>query len=131
MSRGQALVELAICAPVVALLGLCAAAAVQVAEAETGLVAATQAAAAVAARAPDATAAASAAQARFASVIASYPVRGATLSLRLDSFAWGATAIASASGVVEVGYAPILFTGPALAVRAKATATIESWRTHR
>ncbi len=44
MKNGQALVELAICAPVVALLGVGAAAVVQIADAGAGLDAATQAA---------------------------------------------------------------------------------------
>jgi Flp pilus assembly protein TadG len=53
MNGGQALVELALCAPVVVFLALGTAAVVQVEDAAAGLDAATHAAATAAARAPD------------------------------------------------------------------------------
>ena len=68
--RGQALVELALCAPVVLVLALGAVTAVQMIEAEAGLQAATSAALNAAVRAPDANAAIAAARSSFGSVIA-------------------------------------------------------------
>ncbi|HXI95084.1 MAG TPA: TadE/TadG family type IV pilus assembly protein, partial [Candidatus Acidoferrum sp.] len=75
MSRGQSLVELAVCAPLIVLLTLGTAAAVQVVDASAGLQAATQAAAAEASRAPDAATAERTALARFEVMVADYPLR--------------------------------------------------------
>src|SRR4029077_11882614 len=72
-ARAQALLELALCAPVVIFLALAAVAAVQFASARAGLDAATQAAADAAARAPDPAAANESAQSRFESIVAGYP----------------------------------------------------------
>lgn len=131
MSRAQALVELAVCAPVVALLALGAAAVVRIADAESGLVAATQAAVAAAARAPDPSAAQSIAAQRFAAVVAAYPVRDPVLTVDVTPFAWGARASASSSAAVDVGWAGLAFARPAVVLHATASAPIEAWRTHR
>src|SRR5260370_7092078 len=109
MSRGQALVELALCAPVVILLPLGVAAGVQAVDARSGLEAATQAAAAEAARAPDRSSAETEAQARFASIIAAYPLSSARLSLSLGSFSRTGEVLATSSGTVEVGGAAVVF----------------------
>ena len=81
MSRGQALLELSVCAPVVMLLTLGTVAGGQVIDARAGLDAATNAAAAAAARAPDPASAQSAAHARFQSMIAGYPLTSTRLSV--------------------------------------------------
>ena len=80
-ARGQALIELALCVPLVVLLALGTVASLQVASARSGLDAATQAAAEVAARAPNQQTAIAAANVRFHGVIAGYPVRSADLAL--------------------------------------------------
>ena len=109
MSRGQSLVELAICAPVVLLLTLGAVATVQVVDAQAGLEAATQAAAAQAARAPGPALATSQAQARFASMIAGYPLRSAHLTIALGQFNRTDEVVATASGGVDVAWSALVF----------------------
>jgi len=86
VSRGQALVELAVCAPVVLLLTLGAVASVQLIDARAGLDAATKAAAAAAARAPDPATADSSARARFESMVAGFPLSSTQLSLSVGKF---------------------------------------------
>ena len=130
MSRGQSLVELAICAPVVMLLTLGAVATVQVVDARAGLEAATQAAAAQAARAPGPALATSQAQARFASMIAGYPLRSAHLTIALGQFNRTDQVVATASGGVDVGWAALVF--PRLvSVRCRVSVPLEQWRSHR
>ena len=128
MSRGQALVELAVCAPIVALLGIGAAAAIQVAEAQAGLDAATRSAAAVAARAPDTTLAQSAARSRFASVVAAYPLRDGEMSIDPGGFSRGGRIDVTAIAHVDVGWAALVFPERTLQLRATATAQIDPWR---
>lgn len=128
MSRGQALVELAVCAPIVALLGIGAAAAIQVAEAQTGLDAATRSAVAVAARAADATHAQSVARSRFASVIAAYPLRDGEMSLDSGSFSRGGRIVVTAIAHVDVGWAALVFPQRTLELRATAIAQLDPWR---
>ncbi len=128
MSRAQALVELAICAPVVALLALGAAAAIQVADARAGLDAATRSAVAVAARAPDATRAKSAGRSRFTSVAGAYPLREAEVSIDCGSFSRGATVVVTAVAHVDVGWAVLVFPQRTLELRATAAAEIDPWR---
>jgi Flp pilus assembly protein TadG len=130
VSRGQALIELAICAPVMTLLALGAVALVQVTDAKAGLEGATQAAAAAAARAPDADAARVAGEAQFRSVIDAYPLAGARLKLSLGSFERGTTLTAESAGAVEVGWAGILGLPQRIALSATAKTRIDSWRTH-
>jgi Flp pilus assembly protein TadG len=130
VSRGQSLVELAICAPLVMLLTLGAAAAVQVIDASAGLQAATQAAAAEASRAPDAASAESAARARFQSVLADYPLRSPQLSITAGHFSRTDEVIATSSGAVDISWAELFLPGP-LTLNSRAAVPLESWRSHR
>lgn len=99
--RGQALVELALCAPVILVLALGAVTAVQVLEAESGLQAATSAALSAAVRAPDENTAIAAARSSFASVIAGYPLRSPSLSIAVGAFARGSVLTADATATVD------------------------------
>ena len=81
MRRGQALLETALCLPVLLILMLGAPAAVRAADARSGLDAAAAAGAAAAARAPNATQAPAAARAAFLAVAASYPLQSPGLVL--------------------------------------------------
>jgi Flp pilus assembly protein TadG len=130
VSRGQSLVELAICAPVVLLLTLGAVATVQVVDAQAGLEAATQAAAAQAARAPGPALATSQAQARFASMIAGYPLRSAHLTIALGQFNRTDEVVATASGGVDVAWAALVFPRVVI-LECRATVPLERWRSHR
>ena len=131
LSRGQSLLELAICLPIVLSLGLGSAAVVQVAAASTGLKAATEAAASAAARAPDAATAVVYAQARFASVISDYPIRSATLELPAANFSRGTIVTLNATGFADVGWGSVAFTPARVQLRAQATFRVEPWRTRR
>jgi Flp pilus assembly protein TadG len=130
VSRGQSLVELALCAPVVLLLTLGAVATTQIVDARDGLEAATQAAAAQAARAPDAALAASQAQARFASMIADYPLSSAHLTITLGQFNRTDEVMATASGSVDVAWAALFFPR-VTTLQCRATVPLEQWRSHR
>lgn len=129
MSRGQALVELAVCAPVVVLLTLGSVAGVQVIDARAGLDAATNAAAAAAARAPDPASAQRAASARFSSMVADYPLRSPRLSIASGEFGRKDQVIAIGTGGVDVSWASLVFPGR-LTLSARATVQLEPWRTH-
>jgi Flp pilus assembly protein TadG len=124
------MVELAVCAPIVALLALGAAAAAQVADARAGLDAATQAAAAAAARAPDASTAEVAAQARFDAVVAAYPLTGCALQMDLGSFGRTGVARAKSSGTIDLGWASLLPFPTRLVLEATAATDLEPYRTH-
>ena len=130
MSRGQSLVELAICAPAVMFLTLGAVATVQVVDARAGLEAATQAAAAEAARAPGPAVASSQAKARFTSMVAGYPLRSAHLTITLGQFNRTDQVIATASGGVGVGWAALVFPN-VMTVQCRVTVPLEQWRSHR
>ena len=130
MSRGQSLVELALCAPVVLLLTLGAAAGVQVVDAREGLEAATQAAAAAASRAPDPVSAESEAQARFASMAAGYPLSSPHLSISVGKFSRTGEVEATASGTVDISWAALVFPRQ-LTLVSHAAVPLESWRSHR
>lgn len=130
-SRGQALLELALCTPVVILLALGAVAAVQVAGARAGLEAATQAAANAAARAPDAATAVAAAQESFSATLADYPVRSATLSVSVGDFDRAGQVTASSSARVDLGWAALLLLPGQLTLREQVVVGLEPWRTHR
>lgn len=130
-SRGQSLLELALCAPIVMLLALGTVATVQIADARAGLDAATQAAAGVAARAPDATSAASAAQARFASVISDYPLCGAALQLSVGDLNRAGHVTASSSAFVNVGWAALILLPSHVTLQSHVVLRLEPWRTHR
>jgi Flp pilus assembly protein TadG len=127
---GQALLELALCAPVVVVLALGATAVVQVEDANAGLDAATRAALSAAARAPDQASADAAAQARFTAVVAAYPLRGTSLHLRFGSFSRGADVSATADGYVDVGWAALVLPRH-VELNAHGVIQLEPWRTHR
>jgi Flp pilus assembly protein TadG len=129
-SRGQSLVELALCAPIIMLLALGAAAAVQVADANAGLDAATHAAAAAAARAPDAAGALNDAQQRFESMIAGYPLDSAVIHVTLGGFSRADQVVASASGCVDISWAAF-FLPARVALNSTVVVPLEPWRTHR
>jgi hypothetical protein len=130
LKGGQALLELALCAPVVVLLAVGVAAVVQVEDARAGLEAATHAAASVAARAPDAVIANSAAHARFAAVVGAYPLHGATLQLSFGSFIRGDEVTVTSEALVDVGWAGLVLPRQ-LQVKSRAVVRLEQWRSHR
>jgi Flp pilus assembly protein TadG len=130
-SRGQALLELALCAPIAILLALGTVAMVQVAGARSGLDAATQAAADAAARAPDPVSAVAAAQARFSSVVAGYPMREPTLTISVGDFARTGNVTASSSAHVNLAWAAFLLLPDELTLQSQVVVKLEPWRTHR
>ncbi len=127
---GQALVELALCAPVVMILAVGVAAVVQVEDAAAGLDAATHAAASAASRAPDSATATAVAHARFAAVVAGYPLRGATLGIDLSGFQRDGRLIVTSAAFVDVAWAGLVLPHR-FEVEARALMTIEPWRSHR
>ena len=129
-ARGQALVELALCAPVLVLLAVGVAAVVQVQDAAAGLDAATHAAAGVAARAPDPLTADLTAHARFETVVAGYPLRGAILRISVGTFSRSTDIVATSAAVVDVGWSGLVVPHPVV-LRSRAVMRLESWRTHR
>jgi hypothetical protein len=127
---GQALLELALCAPVVVLLAVGVAAVVEVSSAGEGLDAATRAAASVASRAPDPVTAVNAARSRFAAVTAGYPLQEATLQIAFGTFSRATDATLTSQAYVDLGWAGLVFPGR-LAMRSHAVVHLELWRTHR
>lgn len=130
-ARAQALLELALCAPVVILLALGTVAAVQVAGARAGLDAATQAAADAAARAPDPVTAAAAAQERFTALVGNSPIRSATLTVSLGDFDRAGHVTASSSARVDLGWAAMLLLPSQITLQSHVMVSLEPWRTHR
>ncbi|HYM67285.1 MAG TPA: hypothetical protein VEW68_08350 [Patescibacteria group bacterium] len=131
MKRGQAMLELAVCVPVVLLMAIGAAACVQVADAASGLQAAADAAAATAARAPDAATAETAARLRFDSVAAGYPLSRPAVSFDLGGFQRIGQVTVTATATVDVDWAGLLHLPGSVLLRARAVAQIDSWRTRR
>jgi Flp pilus assembly protein TadG len=129
--RGQALLELALCAPILVLLALGTVATVQIADARAGLDAATEAAADVAARSPDAATALTSGQARFASVLADYPVRAASLRLSVGDFDRTSQVTATATGFVDVGWAAVPPLPGRVVLQSRVVLQLELWRSHR
>jgi Flp pilus assembly protein TadG len=129
-ASGQALVELALCAPVLVVLAVGVAAVVQVQDAAAGLDAATHAAAGVAARAPDPLTADLTAHARFDAVVAGYPLRGATLYISVGTFSRSTDIAVTATAVVDIGLSGLVVSHPVV-LRSRAVTRIEPWRTHR
>lgn len=127
MTRGQALVELAVCAPVILLLTLGAVATIQIVDASEGLQAATQAAAADAARAPDPASAQAAARVRFLSMVAGYPLGSPKLRLTLGLFSRIDQVVATSSAEVDVSWAALVLPRK-LMLQARAVVPIEMWR---
>jgi predicted negative regulator of RcsB-dependent stress response len=112
------------------LLTVGAVAGVQVIDARAGLDAATMAAAAAAARAPDSASAEIVAQNRFLAIVAGYPLRSPRLAVVSGQFGRNDQAIATATGVVDISWASLVF--PArLTLASRATVPLEPWRTHR
>lgn len=130
LNRGQALLELALCAPVVILLAVGLAAVVQVEDASAGLDAATHAAASVAARSPDSVTANSAAHARFTAVALAYPLHGAKVQVSFGSFSRADDVTAASEAWVDIGWAGLVFPHQ-FEVRSRAVVRLEPWRTHR
>jgi Flp pilus assembly protein TadG len=128
--RGQALLELALCAPIVLLLALGTVASVQVASARAGLEAATQAAAEAAARAPSAQAATAAAEARFRGVVAAYPLRSATLVVSVGDFDRSGSVLASSSASIDVAWAALLLLSSQVTLHSQVQLQLEPWRSH-
>lgn len=128
--RGQALLELALCAPVAILLAIGTVAAVQVADARTGLDAATEAAANAAARAPDAATAAVAAHERFSSVIAGYPVHAASLTVSVGDFARAGPVTASSSAQIDLEWAAFVLLPSRVTLHSQVVLRLEPWRSH-
>jgi Flp pilus assembly protein TadG len=129
-ARGQALLELALCAPVVVLLTLGTVATAQVAAARMGLESATQAAADAAARAPDVATASASAHDRFEAVVNGYPVRSATVVISVGDFGRSGHVTASSSASVDIAWAAYLSLPSQLTLRAQVTVPLEEWRSH-
>lgn len=119
--RGQALVELALCAPVILVLALGAVSAVQVVQGQSGLQAATESAVSAAARAPDAPAAIALARSAFSSVVAGYALRAPAISFMAGGFGRGATLSADSTALVDIA------TG-SISLHAHASTQVEPWR---
>jgi Flp pilus assembly protein TadG len=130
LTRGQALLELALCAPVLILMAVGVAAVVQVEDASAGLEAATHAAASAAARAPDPVSADSVAHARFAAVVVAYPLYGATLRVSVGTFSRTAEVTATSEALVDIGWAGLVLPHR-FELRSRAVVRLEPWRTHR
>src|SRR6267154_2287776 len=116
-TRGQALIELALCAPLVILLALGTVVSIQVASARAGLDAATRAAAEVAARAPNAETAIATGHQRFTEVVTGYPIRSATLVLSVGDFSRTASVMASSSASIDIAWAAFLVLPARLTIR--------------
>lgn len=129
-NRGQALLELALCAPVLILLALGVAAVVQVEDASAGLAAATHAAASAAARAPDPASADAVARSRFAAVVTGYPLRGAMLIISFGNFSRATDVMARSQAYVDVGWAGLVLPHR-FDLQSQAVIPLEPWRTHR
>jgi Flp pilus assembly protein TadG len=126
--RGQALLELAVTVPVLLLLSVGMVAVVRVADARSGLDAATAAAAASAARQPDPAAAGAAARDRFSQVAATYPISAPGLTLQVGSFRRGGSVEATGRGEVDLSWAPFPGLPARLTLTARSSAKIELWR---
>jgi len=127
----QALLELALCTPIVVLLVLGTVASVQIAGARAGLEAATQAAGDAAARAPDPATAVSSAHERFQSIVADYPLGSATLTVSMSGFERAGHIIAASTARVDLGWARFLVVPTQITLRSEVVLTLEPWRTHR
>ncbi len=127
--RGQALVEFALCAPVLAALALGAVLVVRVADGRAGLDEATATAAAVAARAPDARSAETTARSSFSSIAAGYPLETPTVALDLQGFARGATVSATGTADVSLDLAPLPGLPRTVRLGSVARSRVQPWRT--
>ncbi len=128
--KGQALLELALCAPVAMLLALGVAAVVQVQDAAAGLDAATKAAAEAASRAPDPRSANTAAHARFAAMVSAYPLRGTVLRVSFRNFTRATDVRVASEAFVDVSWAALVLPND-FRIRSATSVRLERWRTHR
>jgi Flp pilus assembly protein TadG len=126
--RGQALIEVALCTPIIMVLALGTVAAVRLADARSGLDAATASAAASAARAPDRVGAEAAARQRFAAVIAGYPVEGAGVEIDVGGFARGGEVRVTGRGTADLTFALLPGGAARVSLTSRATAQAELWR---
>jgi Flp pilus assembly protein TadG len=127
---GQALLELALCAPVVVLLALGVAGVVQIQDAAAGLDAATKGAGEAASRAPDPRTADTAARTRFADVVSAYPLRGTVLRLSLGNFSRATELEVTSEAFVDVSWAGLVLPHE-FKIHAHTVVHLEPWRTHR
>jgi len=130
LTRGQALIELAFCAPLVILLATGTVASIEVASARAGLDAATRAAAEVAARAPNSETAVAAGHQRFTELVTGYPMRSATLVLTVGDFSRTASVTASSSASVDIVWAEFLVLPGRLTLSSQVRVPLEPWRSH-
>lgn len=130
MRRGQALLETALCLPILLVLMLGAAAAVRAADARSGLDAAAAAGASAAARAPNAGLAPAAASAAFLAVAARYPLQSPGLVLG-GGFARGQDLTVTATATVDLSFAPLPGVAGHLPLVATAHGRVEDWRGRR
>jgi Flp pilus assembly protein TadG len=126
--RGQSLLELALCAPILVSITLGTVAAVRLADARAGLDAATAAAAASAARAPSPEGAVAAARRRFAAVIQAYPVESPALELEVGSFGRRDQVRATGRGTADLSFALLPSGSARIALSSTAVAQVEPWR---
>ena len=125
--RGQSLLELALCLPVVLALALGAAALVRLADAKSGLDGATAAAVADAARQTSASAASVCAQNRFLGIAAAYGLESPSLSLTGD-FSRASMYTATGSARVDLSFVPLWFLPGTVPIISQAQAWVEPWR---
>ena len=127
--RAQALVELAVCLPVLLLIAFGGAQIVRLGVARAGLDAATSAAVAAAARAPTAAEAVAAGRAAFNGVAVGYHL-GPTAGVNLEpsDFGRGARITATAQADLDLGLAGISRLAPAWRLTSTASARVEDWR---
>jgi Flp pilus assembly protein TadG len=126
--RGQALIEVALCTPIIMVLALGTVAAVRLADARSGLDAATASAAASAVRAPDRVSAEAAGRQRFTAVIAGYPVEGAAVEIDAGGFARGGEVGVTGRGTVDLTFALLPGGAARVTLNSHATAQVEPWR---
>jgi Flp pilus assembly protein TadG len=125
---GQALVETALAVPLIMALSLGGVEVARVADARSGLDAATAAAASAGARATTASTATAAGSAAFRAAVAGYPLGSPQVQLDTGGFARGGLVRASGSAVVDLGLAPVPGLPRSVRLVASATARVAPWR---
>lgn len=125
---GQAVVEAALVLPLMLVIGLAAVEVARLADARSGLDAATAAAASAAARAPSSEIAGAAARAAFASATAGYPLRSPQLRLDLQGFLRGGQVTAAGTASFDVGLTPLPGLPRTVMLSSQTRAQIAPWR---